>query len=377
VSEATVVDILLGQVLPRVATVTALIAVGVTLANLAVEFGVVDRVRGLAEPLTARANLPAEAGVAVVTTAASPTAGYGMLATLRDAGTLDDRATLVAVTINTFFGFVQHIFTFYVPVLIPILGLEVGLLYVGARAAISLSITLTGVAAGALLLSPGNVDPDATPSDLANDATTNEDARTENADDEPATDGGHTDSEGRAEGDATDPTDDDEDATEGDATDEADDDGSLRAKAREAVDSTRSTLHRVVPRLLVVYSLVLLVVEHYPAAFDAITGVAEPLMSVLGLPGAAAGVVGVFAVDTTSGAFFIAPLIGPDGPFTTRTAVATMLVGGIVSFAVSTFKRSIPFQYGIWGASFGSKVVAVNTTLKVAFIALAVALLLA
>ena len=84
----------------------------------------------------------------------------------------------------------------------------------------------------------------------------------------------------------------------------------------------------------------------------------------------------MFAVDTTSGAFFIAPLIGPDGAFTPRTAVATMLVGGIVSFAVSTFKRSIPFQYGIWGASFGSKVVALNTALKVVFIGIALAVLL-
>jgi len=54
-----------------------------------------------------------------------------------------------------------------------------------------------------------------------------------------------------------------------------------------------------------------------------------------------------------------------------------MLIGGIVSFAVSTFKRSIPFQYGIWGAEFGSKVVAVNTALKVVFIGVAVVVLLA
>ncbi|WP_323674345.1 nucleoside recognition domain-containing protein [Halorubellus sp. PRR65] len=346
-SEASILEVVVGQVLPRVLTVTALIAVGVTLANLAVEFGVVDRVRGLAEPLTAKANLPAEAGVAVVTTAASPTAGYGMLATLRDSGTLDDRATLVAVTINTFFGFVQHIFTFYVPVLLPILGLEVGLMYVGARAAISLGITLTGVLAGAVLLSPANVDPDATPADLAAD----------DDDTDVASDGG------REPGDA-------------DADPDGDEPPSMRERASEAFDSTRSTLRRVVPRLLVVYSLVLVVVERYPSVFDAVTGVADPLTSLLGLPGAAAGVVGVFAVDTTSGAFFIAPLVGADGPFTARTAVATMLVGGIVSFAVSTFKRSIPFQYGIWGASFGSKVVALNTALKVVFIALALAVLL-
>ncbi|NHN41758.1 nucleoside recognition protein [Halorubellus sp. JP-L1] len=353
------VDVVLGQVLPRVATVTVLIAVGVTLANLAVAFGVVDRVRGLAEPLTARANLPAEAGVAVVTTAASPTAGYGMLATLRDSGTLDDRATLVAVTINTFFGFVQHIFTFYVPVLVPILGLEVGLLYVGARAAISLAITLVGVAGGAVLLGPENVNPGATPDDLGGGAERATDGGREDA----AT--GTADSDGDASG---------EDATAGD--DGAESDATARDRGREALASTRSTLRRVVPRLLVVYSLVLVVVERYPAAFDAITGLADPLTGLLGLPGAAAGVVGVFAVDTTSGAFFVAPLVGPDGPFTPRTAVATMLVGGIVSFAVSTFKRSIPFQYGIWGASFGSKVVALNTALKVVFISIALAVLL-
>jgi len=63
--------------------------------------------------------------------------------------------------------------------------------------------------------------------------------------------------------------------------------------------------------------------------------------------------------------------------FTPRQAVATLLLGGIVSFAVSTFKRSIPFQYGIWGASFGTKVIVVNTTLKIVFISLTVVTLLA
>ena len=65
-----------------------------------------------------------------------------------------------------------------------------------------------------------------------------------------------------------------------------------------------------------------------------------------------------------------------DGTFTARTAVATMLVGGIVSFAVSTFKRSIPFQYGIRGREFGSRVIAVNTALKVGWIVLALVALL-
>jgi hypothetical protein len=342
------------EVLPRVARIAALVAVGVFVANLAVGFGLVEYVAGLSKYLTRPANLPDEVGTAILTTAASTTAGYGMLAEFRESGRLDDTATLVAVTINTFFGFVQHIFTFYAPVLIPILGLRVGLMYVGARAAISLGITLTGVLAGAVLLSGANAsgrrDPDAAGDD-------------ENA---VEADGGET-----GDGPETGPA--------------AFDDGpdTTRGVVREAGEKTWPKLRRLVPRLAVVYFLVTALVETNAAVWllerttgvQTVAEVTGSMTALLGLPGAAVPVVAVFAFDTTVGAATIAPLIGE--AFTPRTAVATMLVGGIVSFAVSTFKRSIPFQYGIWGARFGSKVVAVNTALKVLFISLALLVLLA
>jgi len=314
----------LQEVLVRVASITVFLAVGVGLANVAIAFGAVDRIAALAKPLTGPANLPTEVGTAILTTTASPTAGYGMLAEFREAGVLDDRATLVAVTMNTFFGFAQHIFTFYAPVLIPILGLKVGLMYVGARALISLAITLVGIGAGALLLSERHVDYDA---DLDPDA-------------EVSSDGGAV---------------------------------TTRTKLREAGENTVSKIRDILPRLVVIYTIVAVLVARYD--LTEITSAADPLASLLGLPGAAVPTIAVFAIDTTNGAVFIAPFI-ENGTFTARQAVATMLVGGIVSFAVSTFKRSIPFQYGIWGAEFGSKVILVNTALKVVFIAIAVAVLL-
>jgi hypothetical protein len=332
---------LLWEVLLRVGKITLLIAVGVSLANLLVAFGLVERIALLSRYLTRPANLPEEVGSAILTTAASTTAGYGMLAEFRESGVLDDRATLVAVTINTFFGFVQHIFTFYAPVLIPILGLEVGLAYVGARAGVSLAITLTGLLAGAVLLSDRNVDREA--------------ARAVEADGGAKANGGGgagTDEGADAGGDHPE--------TPG---------GKLRESVRTGLSKTRD----IVPRLVVIYVAVTLLATYYDLA--EITAAADPLAAATGLPAAAVPVIAVYTLDTTNGAFVIAPLV-EDGVFTTRTAVATMLVGGIVSFAVSTFKRSIPFQYGIWGAEFGSKVVVVNTVLKVVWIAVAVGLVL-
>ena len=321
-------------VAPRVARIAVLIGVGVFLANVAVGFGAVERIAAFSKYLTRPSNLPDEVGTAIVTTAASTTAGYGMLADFRESGRLDDVETLIAVTMNTFFGFVQHIFTFYAPVLIPILGLETGLLYVGARAAIAAAITLVGVAAGAVLLSRGaGTEP----------AAAGDPDRPESAPD------GGTAADG-----------------------ESDDPESPAAVLRTAAGKTWPKLKRIVPRLAAVYVLVTLVVETQD--LRSVTGIAEPLTALLGLPGASLPVIAVFAFDTTAGAATIAPLIGD--PFTPRTAVATMLLGGIVSFAVSTFKRSIPFQYGIWGPRFGSKVIVVNTALKVVFIAVALAALL-
>ncbi|MCO8268464.1 nucleoside recognition protein [Haloferax sp. AB510] len=320
------------EVLPRVARIAAYIAVGVFAANLVVAFGLVERIAGLSRYLTSPANLPDEVGTAIVTTAASTTAGYGMLAEFRESGVLDDRATLVAVTINTFFGFVQHIFTFYWPVLIPILGREVGFMYVGARAAIALAITATGVVAGAVLLSDRNTTPVAVAE----------------------TDGS---------GGAVDAVDSDDDA--------GDTDDSLREMVEDAAQSTWKKLRRIVPRLAVVYVAVTLLLR--TTDLESFAALASPLTNLVGLPGAAVPVVVAFAFDTTTGAATIAPAIGET--FTPKQAVATMLIGGIISFAVSTFKRSIPFQYGIWGPEFGSKVIAVNTGLKIVFIAVAVALL--
>jgi hypothetical protein len=309
------------EVVPRVARIAVLISVAVYTANVAVAFGLVQKIAGLSRFLTGPANLPDEVGTAILTTTVSTTAGYAMLADLRESGFLDDRATLIAVVMNTFFGFAQHVFTYYIPVLIPILGFYVGVLYVASRALIALAITIVGILAGALLLSKENVDVSAQfdPDELNGDNQT------------------------------------------------------LRQRLVAAWERTRPTLRRLIPRLVIVYTIVTLLVTQYD--LEAITGSADPLATLVGLPAAAIPVIAVYTFDTTAGAATIAPLL--DEVFAPRQAVATLLLGGIVSFAVSTFKRSIPFQYGIWGAAFGTKVIIVNTALKIVFISLTVVTLLA
>jgi len=217
-STLSVVAEALVAILPRVARIGLLVSVSVYLANVAVAFGLVERIAGLSRLVTGPANLPDEVGTAILTTTASTTAGYSMLADLRESGYLDDEATLIAVVMNTFFGFAQHVFTYYIPVLIPILGATVGVLYVSLRAFIALAITLVGILAGSLLLSARNFDEEVQldPDEL-----------------------------------------DDEEQTP-------------KERLLAAWDRTRPTLRRLVPRLVIVYTLVTLLVSQYD--LTAITG---------------------------------------------------------------------------------------------------------
>jgi len=330
----SLLTVLLEEALPRVVTITLLIGVGVGLANLAVEYGLVELVARVGRYLTEPANLPPEVGTAVLTNAVSVTAGYGMLAEFREEGLLDDRATLIAVVINTFFGFIQHIFTYYGPVLVPILGLQVGLMYVGARAGISLAITLVGLLAGAVLLRGTDYDGN---------------------------------------------------AIEPDMPDEDDGSQTTREKLSAAGQSTYERLRSIVPRLAIVYSLVFVALEYSDQILESVDPVLavfasvglddpgvvlESVAGLLGLPGAAVPVILVSLVDPTTGAITVAPMIGD--VLTPPEAVITLLVGSLVSLTIGTVKRSIPFQFGIWGASFGTKVIVVNVCLKAVFILVAI-----
>ncbi|ELY85965.1 hypothetical protein [Natrinema altunense] len=321
----SLLSVLLEEALPRVLTITLLIGAGVGLANLAVEYGLVTVIARVGRYLTEPANLPPEVGTAILTNTVSVTAGYGMLAEFREDGFLDDRATLIAVVINTFFGFLQHIFTYYGPVLVPILGLQVGLMYVGARAGISLAISLVGLLAGSVLLRGSEYDRS-----VVEPETPDADVRTH------------------------------------------------REKVRTAGESTLERLRSIVPRLTIVYSLVFVALARSERILDGVAAVGiddpgvllEPVAGLLGLPSAAVPVILVSLVDPTTGAITVAPLIGD--VLTPDEAVITLLVGGLVSLTIGTVKRSIPFQFGIWGAEFGTKVIVVNVCLKAAFILVAI-----
>lgn len=285
------------------------ILVGVTLANVAVELGLMRYIAAATRPITRGANLPDEAGGAILTCLASPAAGYSMLADYREKGRIDDRQTIVAVTINTFPGSVSHLLTYYVPVVIPILGTRASALYVGARLGIALAITLTGLLLGRLLLTaPARYT---TP---------------------PGFDG-----------------------------------RDWRERVLEGLESSYLLLRKVLVRIVAAYVVVSLLISY--GAISSVTVYAKPLTSALGLNHEVAAIIATRVADVTS-SFVVAGSLISGGSLAETEAVVALLVGSLLSLTVNTFKSSMPFQFAIWGSNFGTRVVLVNLILKLFFLSL-------
>ncbi len=128
------------------------LVVAITLANVLSELGVINRISWIIEPLVRFSNLSREAGLAVITYIASGNAGSAMLAGFYEQGVISERETIIASFVSSFFSFVNHLFVYFIPVVIPLLGLQAGLLYITSRMFVSICVTITAVFAGHYLL---------------------------------------------------------------------------------------------------------------------------------------------------------------------------------------------------------------------------------
>lgn len=114
------------HIVPRVLII---MFVSLYVSQVLIEAGLFKKLEFMGRPLARLANLPHEAGVTFLVSFGSVLAGNTMLAKLHQEGRIDDRQTLLSALLNTTPVYVKETFTYQIPVMIPLLGIKVGLLY--------------------------------------------------------------------------------------------------------------------------------------------------------------------------------------------------------------------------------------------------------
>ncbi len=121
------------------------VALGLLLASLAVEYGALDIIASALRRVTDRLGLDPEAASVIPLFLASPSAAHGLLAGLLEEKRVSWESVVAAVLLAAPFTYVYHLIRWHIPVVLPLLGLSVGLAYIAFSAVPSTVKALLGV----------------------------------------------------------------------------------------------------------------------------------------------------------------------------------------------------------------------------------------
>lgn len=114
------------HIVPRVLII---MFVSLYASQVLIEAGLFKKLEFMGRPLARLAHLPHEAGITFLASFGSVLAGNTILAKLRREKRIDNTQTLLSALLNTTPVYVKETFTYQIPVMIPLLGMKVGLLY--------------------------------------------------------------------------------------------------------------------------------------------------------------------------------------------------------------------------------------------------------
>ena len=316
------------------AKIVPIIALGIFVTSFAVNTGLMKKFDWLTIPLTSIAKISTISALAVVTCTFSTVAGYSMLVDGLKKKMISDREVIATTMISSFPSILSHLFTFFIPVVIPLLGFTTGSIYVCIVGLVSFLKSCIGVILARFWMKNGHFSPDTqlSSSDPADSATP---TNPHNPHGSRAPDG--------------------------------------RSASKKSADSTYKTLKRIVPTMFITLFLVSVAFELN--LFESFSAVIHPITRILGLEGEVALITATAVVNSYAGIILSGSLLS-EGAITTTGVLIALLLGNVVTLSARSAKHSVPLHVSLFGPRLGSKTVAINAAATFAIDALFIAALL-
>jgi len=291
--------------------IVPIIAIGIFVTSLAVNLGLMRKLDPLIKPLSSKANISAVAALSVVTCSFSTTAGYSMLVDGLNEKIVSERELIATTVISSFPSILSHLFTFFIPVVIPILGLTTGSIYVCLIGLAAFLKSCIGIILARLWLKSTSSKPQPPGLDPA-----------------PA------------------PV------------------GDKNKALNKSAKSTYKLLKRIVPTMFITLFLVSVALELN--LFESFSAILEPITNILGLESEVALISATEIVNSYAGIILAGSLLS-EGLISTKGVLIALLLGTVVSFSARFVKHSLPLHVSLFGPKLGSKTVAINagTTLVI------------
>ena len=302
--------------------IVPIIAIGIFATGLAVNLGLMRKFDRLVKPLSAKARISGTSALSVVTCTFSSTAGYSMLSEGLNNKRISEREVIAVSLITSFPGIFSHLFTFFIPVVIPILGFTTGVIYVCLRGLVALLKTCLGIFLARLWLKDIDNQSTNSQSSVSNPVHTSIDKK-------------HA--------------------------------------LNKSAASTYKMLKRITPIMFITLFLTSVTMEL--GIFQSFSKILDPFMNILGLESEIALISATQIVNTYSGMVLSGSLLD-DGMISTKGVLIALLLGNVISFSTRFVKHSLPLHVSLFGPKLGGKIVAVNGAATLAIDVLLIAVLL-
>ena len=295
-----------------VAKIVPIIAIGILATNYAVNIGLMRKFDRLIHPISKRANISGVSALSVVTCTFSATAAYSMLSEELTAKRVSEKEVIATTLISSFPGILSHMFTYFLPVVIPILGFTTGMIYICLRGLVALVKTCLGFVLARVWLG-GNaivIVPDGSSTHRQAHKPDNDSAS-----------------------------------------------GNSSSAWNKSVKTTYRMLKRIVPVMFVTLFLVSFLMEH--GVFQELSGIIDPVTDILGLESEVALVSATEILNTYSG-LILAGSFFDTGTLSTKGVLIALMLGNVISFSTRFAKHSLPLHVSLFGPKLGSKIVLIN-----------------
>ena len=288
------------------ARIVPVIATGIFATSFAVNLGLMRKFDRLIKPISSKAKISAVSALSVVTCTFSTTAGYSMLVDGLNEKTISEREVIATTLISSFPSILSHVLTYFIPVVIPILGLTAGIIYVCLVGLAALLKTCLGVVLARIWLK---------------DRTKHSVAKSTNRDNATVLD--------------------------------------KKEALNKSAKSAYSMLKRILPTMFITLFLVSMAMALN--LFDRFFVILGPITSFFGLESGVALISATAIVNTTAGIILAGSLLS-EGLITTKSVLIALFLGTVVSFSARFAKHSLPLHVSLFGPKLGSKTVAINAT---------------
>lgn len=322
------------------AKIVPIIAIGIFVTSFAVNTGLMKKFDWLTSPLASIAKITTISAISVVACTFSTVAGYSMLVDGLNEKTISEREVIATTLISSFPSILSHLFTFFIPVVIPILGFTTGSIYVCIVGLVAFSKSCIGV-----ILARFWMKDDCFPQDYqisGSDQFNSSDSSNSATPTNPHNPHGARVLDGRS-------------------------------ASKKSADSTYKMLKRIVPTMFVTLFLVSMSFELN--LFESFSAVIDPITRILGLEGGVALISATSVVNSYAGIILSGSLLS-EGAITTKGVLIALLLGNVITLSARSVKHSLPLHVSLFGPRLGGKTVAINAAATFAIDALFIAALL-